>query len=123
MFFIVLNRSFKPQVVESVVAPLPALLRYWVLHSQVATYLSVITSQGKKYVILYSQIIVTLYRQIGNDPCHGGYSDQGYFEEFEIGGGIDKCLGGVNMRKPRIYIKNRSKAEKSTQSWGVLSLN
>jgi len=29
----------------------------------------------------------------------------GYFQEFEMGGGIETFSGGVNMREVQIYIK------------------
>jgi len=39
------------------------------------------------------------------------------------GGGIDKCLWGVNMHEAQIYIKQHSKAEMSWVGGGVVSLN
>jgi len=39
------------------------------------------------------------------------------------GGGIEKYLGSVNMRKAQIYIKKQVKTEKMTLSWRVSSLN
>jgi len=37
---------------------------------------------------------------------------QGYFQEFKTGGGIDKSLGGVNIRKKQIDIKKSIKKHK-----------
>jgi len=33
-------------------------------------------------------------------------------------GGIDKCLGDVNIHEDQIYIKKHKKTEKNTLSWG-----
>jgi len=53
----------------------------------------------------------------------GGVCSRVISKNLKLGGGIDKCWVGVNIRETQIYIKNHKKQKKIRLVGGVLSLN